>query len=152
MVGVSPTRTRTAVPVTYRILPSRGLVYVHYEGHASLAETAALLERYIKDPDWRPGQKQLVDLEKVTSHDRDFVALMALQARKVDAFLPAGRTQTLLVYYAPSEAGFEMARLAVAAWRGVSGVVASVQREAAGALDILGQPERDMAALLALAR
>lgn len=139
------------MPVTYRILPERGLVYVRYVGFAALPETNDLLTRYMADPDRRPGQKQLVDLSEVTGFERDFVSLMAVQARKAEAFVQPG-AQTLLVYYAPHDAGFEMARLRARSWLGISSVVATIQRDATAALDILAQPERDMAALLATAR
>ena len=73
------------MPIDVRILPKRGLVYVRYEGGISVPETAEAFGAYMQHPDMRPGQKQLIDLTRVTDWDRDFAGLMRLQAGKADA-------------------------------------------------------------------
>ena len=130
-------------------MPHRGLVYVRYEGYVSIDDTVSLLAEYMPHPDRVAGQMQLVDLSAVTGFEKDFARLMGLQAQKADAFRPGDGVQTLLVYYAPHDEGFEMAKLILRSWQGVASVMATVQRNAAHALDILGQPERDMDELLA---
>ncbi|WP_127107421.1 hypothetical protein [Pararhodobacter zhoushanensis] len=136
---------------TYRILPDRALVYVRYEGFVTLDESVAVIGDYINDPQRRPGQMQLVDLSAVTGFEFDFVRLMALQAQKAAIFRPADGIQTLLVYYAPHDEGYEMAKLVLRSWQGVPSVMATIQRHESDALDILGQPERRMDELLSAA-
>ncbi|MCW1933526.1 hypothetical protein [Pararhodobacter zhoushanensis] len=136
---------------TYRILPDRALVYVRYEGFVTLDESVAVIGEYIHDPQRRPGQMQLVDLSAVTGFEFDFVRLMALQAQKAAIFRPADGIQTLLVYYAPHDEGYEMAKLVLRSWQGVPSVMATIQRHESDALDILGQPERRMDELLSAA-
>ncbi|MCA2010523.1 hypothetical protein [Pararhodobacter sp. CCB-MM2] len=140
------------MPASFTILPERGLVYVRYEGFVTIDDTVALLARYMPHPDRVPGQKQLVDLSAVTGFEKDYARLLGLQAQKADVFRPADAVQTLLVYYAPNDEGYEMAKLILRSWQGVRTVMATVQRNAAHALDILGQPERDMEELLTSAR
>jgi len=140
------------VPATFRILPERGLVYVQYTGFVRIDETRQLIATYLKHPDRHPGQKQLVDLSGVTGFEQDFVRLMALQAAKAAIFSPDARTQTLMVYFAPTEVSYAMARLILRSWNGVTHVIATAQRHEAEALDILGQPERRLEDLLSAAR
>lgn len=135
------------MPLSYRILPHRGLVYVRYEGFARAAESARVFAEYAADPDCQPGQKQLIDLSAVTGFDHDFPTLIELQAQKVDAFV-RGAAETLLVYYAPQKVAYDMTRLVLRSWEGVDAVVALVQQDEAEALALLGQPERSMVELL----
>lgn len=136
------------MPARFTILPDRGLVYVRYQGHVTLDDTAEAVGRYMRHPLYRPGQMQLVDLSEVSGFRFDFVRLMALQAQKADLFRPADGVQTLLVYYAPHEEGYKMAKLILRSWQGVTSVVATIQRHESEALDILGQPERRLEDLL----
>lgn len=139
------------MPVTFRIFPDRGLVYVRYTGHCAIDETRRALEAYAIHPDRAPGQKQLVDLSAVTSFDRDYANLIAVQARKADLFIGSD-TETLLVYFAPEAPGQDMARMAQRSWDDVDAVVAIVQQDEGEALSLLGQPERSLTALLEAAR
>lgn len=136
--------------VSFRVFPERGLVFVRYVGFARLQETLETFGRYAADPDCRPGQKQLVDLSGITGFDPNFTKLMEIQARKADVFGAEG-SQTLMVYYAPDKATKELARLALRSWEPFDSVVALVQEDEAQALELLGQPERSLDALWALA-
>lgn len=132
--------------LSYRILPDRGLVYVRYGTRVDFTESGALFAAYTHDPDFRPGQKQLVDFSDVTSIDTDYVRLLALQAKKVDTFVvPAG--ETLMVYFAPTPETDRIARWALRSWDGVAGVVVRVLNDEAAALAFLGQPESSFADL-----
>lgn len=126
------------MPASYRIHADLGLVYVRYAGHVSVQDTRDVFDRFLQDPQNRPGARQLIDLSEVTGFERDLVGLMALQARKAEAFVPPGAPQTLLVYLALSRRGLEMARLIERSWRGLGQVVVSVQTEVGAALDVLG--------------
>jgi len=133
--------------IEYRILNARGLVYVRYSGHVSFSETARAFESYGRDPDMRPGQKQLVDLARVTDWDRDFASLLKIQAAKADLFVAAGH-ETHFVCFAPTEHTQKMARMVLRSWDDVPGVVALLQTTEADALHVLGQPEHSFEALL----
>jgi hypothetical protein len=135
------------MPVTFRILPRRGLVYVRYEGFAQLAETAEVFGRYMTHPDYAPGQKQIVDLAAVTAIEQDFARLLALQARKAEAFMPGG-VQTVIVYHAPTAISRRMAEMVRRSWADVPNVVPVVVETEAEALSVLGQPETCFADLL----
>ncbi|WP_323782098.1 hypothetical protein [Thalassovita sp.] len=123
--------------VSFRIIPPQGLVFVRYEGTITAAESFAAFNDYAHHPDCRPGQKQLVDLARVTGFDEDFPKLMELQARKADVFLAEG-TQTLAVYHAPSPATHKIAQMIQRSWEPFPGVIAVIQENEADALSILG--------------
>ncbi|MFP4273423.1 MAG: hypothetical protein ACLFRU_00210 [Paracoccaceae bacterium] len=125
------------MPASFRILPDLGLVHVRYEGAVRLAETAALFAEYAGHPDRGAGQKQLVDLSAITSFERDYVTLVQLQAQKADIF-PSGEGDTMIVYLAPSDMAFDLARLILRSWDGIPGVIATAQRSEAEALSLLG--------------
>lgn len=132
--------------LTYRIFPDRGLVYVRYGARVDFAESGAMFAAYTRDPDFRPGQKHLVDFSAVTEIDTDYTRLLAVQAAKADTFVfPAG--ETLMVYYAPNPETDRVARWALRTWDGVAGVVCRVLNDEAAALGFLGQPEDSFAAL-----
>ena len=133
--------------IRFQILPSRGLVYVRYEGTARVVDSFAAFMDYAQHPDFRPGQKQLVDLSRVTDFENDFAKLMDLQAVKAQAFMQ-DQTETLLVYFAPGEVTWRMARLAANSWGVVPQVIPRVIRDEAEALAVLGCPERTISALL----
>ncbi len=127
--------------LSYRILPNRGLVYVRYGSRVDFAESGALFAAYSRDPDFRPGQKQLVDFSNVTEIDTDYARLLAVQAAKIEAFVyPAG--ETLMVYFAPTPETDRVARWALRSWDGVAGVVVRIFNDEAAALSFLGQPEQ----------
>lgn len=136
------------MPVNFRILPDRGLVYVRYEGFAKLDDTFEAFAAYAQHPDRRPGQKQLVDLEQITGIEKDYTRIMAMQAVKAETFVEGG-AQTLLVYYAPNEMSYGMARMIMQSWEPIRSVVPLIQQTEAGALELLGQRERSFAEMLA---
>ena len=135
------------MPISFRILPGRGLVYVRYAGHISFSETAQAFGEYMRHPDMRLGQQQLIDLSLVTDWVRDFGALLKLQAQKADAFLGAGH-EVLFVYLAPSDRTQPMARMVLRSWEDVPGVIPLIAETEADALEVLGQPERTIDAML----
>ncbi len=137
--------------VSFRIFPRRGLVYVRCEGVVRVPETMAALEDYFRHPEFRPGQRQLVDLAPVTGIDVDFVDLMKLQARKAEAFY-GGRSDTLVVYHVPTSLPLEMVRMVNQSWEGIDGVVVALMQTEEDALAALGQPEGSFAELMEVAR
>ncbi|RBI85134.1 hypothetical protein DRV85_10805 [Rhodosalinus halophilus] len=135
------------MPVSFQILPVRGLVYVRYEGFARIAESAELFARYMAHPDFAPGQKQLVDLAGVTGIEADFPKLLGLQARKAEAFLPGG-VQTMIVYHAPGAVSRRMAEMVRRSWSEIPSVVPVVVESEVEALEVLGLRERRFAEIL----
>ncbi len=137
--------------VSFRIFPDRGLVVIRYQGFARLDDTMAAFRDYAAHPDASPGQKQLVDLSGVTGYEMDFTKLMHIQANKADVFAADG-AETLVVYLAPCRQSRDFAQLALRSWEPFDYVVALVQEDDAQALELLGQPERSLDALWALAQ
>lgn len=133
--------------VSFRIFPERGLVYVRYDGAVVVAETFAAFGEYMAHPDCRPGQKQLVDMSRVTEFERDYAEIMALQARKADLFTAQG-AETLIVYLVGGPNTKELARVIMRSWEPFDGVVPLIQTEEADALQLLGQPEATVRDLL----
>lgn len=135
------------MPLSYRIVPSRGLVYVRYWGLCVLDETRAVFERYAADPLCRTGQAQLLDLGAVEGFETDYTERMALHARMADVLSRDG-ARTLVAYYAPTPVTYQPALLMRDTYDGIGGIVARVLETQADALSFLGQPERSFAALL----
>lgn len=133
--------------LTFQIMPQRGLVYVRYTGHLLFKDSIEAVAEYARHPDAHPGQKQLVDLAAVTGYERDFTALMKIQASKAEIFT-GGRTETLIVYHAPTDLAQELARIIEKSWADVPGVVISIQTSEEETLSILGQRETSFTALL----
>ncbi|RMD91316.1 MAG: hypothetical protein D6811_09200 [Alphaproteobacteria bacterium] len=134
------------MPVNFRIMPERGLVYVRYDGPARFADTMKAFGAYMSHPDARPGQKQLVDLSAVTGMEIDFPKMMEMQARKADLFGSAA--ETLIVYYAPTAEARRLARHAMRSWEGLPGVVPLMAETEAQALELLGLSEGGISELM----
>ncbi len=137
------------MPVTFRIIPERGLVVVWYAGYATVDETLAATHAYITHPDYAPGQKQIIDLSKIEKFERDYVRFMNMQASKAERLANAD-AQSLAVYVAPTPVSQDVAAMFVRSWEVVDAVVPLVQHNEADALALLGQPETSIKALLAL--
>jgi len=136
------------MPTSFQILPERNLVYARYDGTVDVHEAESVFLDYMRHPDYRPDQLQLVDLTAATGWSGDFIQAMKLQARKAEAFM-AGQKKVLLVYLAPTEAARDIAVIVLRSWKGVPGFVPVLQEHESEALAILGQPETSVAELLA---
>lgn len=135
------------MPVSFHILPDRALAYVRFEGLITVPEAGAAFAEYAAHPDMRPDQRHLLDLSRVTGWTKDFAALLELHAAQLDVLLEATH-EILYVYYAPDDPARSLAQMAVRSWDEVPGVIATLQENEAGALNILGQPETTIDALL----
>ncbi|MDF0601456.1 hypothetical protein P1J78_11990 [Psychromarinibacter sp. C21-152] len=133
------------MPVTYRIHRDLGLVHIRYEGVAWISESFEAVERYMQDPDFRPAQKQLVDLSALTEIKMVYAQLFALQAKKAEAFLRG--PENLIVYYAPTDYAQSLARMISRSWDDVGDVVPVVHDDEAEALALLGLSETTLDAL-----
>jgi hypothetical protein len=133
--------------VSFHILPDRGLVYVEYVGKVDVAETSQVFGAYMRHPDYRRGQKQLVDLSAANGWEKDYTRLMALQAQKAEALFDPAH-ETLFVYHAPTEQTRAIAHIVLRSWDGVGSVVPLIIETESEALAVLGQPETSFADLL----
>lgn len=102
-------------------------------------ESAAVFGQYVRHPDYRHGQKQLIDLDGVTQIDTDFPGLMKLQAQKA-GHLHNPQWQTLIAYLATQERTLRFAHTIQRSWEGIDGVVARVFDDEGAALAFLGVP------------
>ncbi|WP_071675329.1 hypothetical protein [Nioella nitratireducens] len=139
------------MPVSFRIFPKRGLVLVRYWGRVTLEESARAFGCYASDPEFRPGQDQLVDLSGVTAFEKDYLRFMAMQAEKAEILLASG-ARTLLVFYAPSAVSREIAETTMRSWEPSDKLVPMMQEDEADALALLGQRETRIEDLLQTAR
>ena len=138
------------MPVTFDVLPDRGVVFVRYEGRATTAEGLDSFNRYAASADFRPGHKHLIDLSQVTHLRTDYVELLKLEAARAFALLGHG-VQTLVAYYAPTRDTLELAHLSQSCWEGIDSVVPRVFTIEQAALDFLGLREPRIADLMARA-
>lgn len=134
------------MPLNFFISPELGVVYVRYSGAICPEETLDAFADYMKHPDCRPGQKQLVDLRAVTEVNFDFPALLRMQAKKAERFHVPGAS-TLVAYLAGSPETIRIAVMAQQSWDGVSDVIARMFTDEAAALGFLGLPLGDLDAI-----
>ena len=133
--------------ISVRVLPEWGLVYIRYSGRMSLDESNKAFAEYVAHPDFRPCQKQLVDLREVTDWERDFGKLMALQARKADAFVDPN-CSTIVAAIASTETTRKVADFVGRSWDGIDSVAYLVAETEAHALDLLGLAAESLSELL----
>ncbi|WP_147104209.1 hypothetical protein [Tateyamaria sp. syn59] len=135
------------MPVRFRILPDRGLVVVRYSGHVAIDDTMRATRAYVSHPHYAPGQKQLVDFGPITGYEKDYVRFMQMQAEKAGRFA-SSRTQSLVVYIAPTAISQELASLFFKSWNDVHNVVPIVQDCEIEALTLLGEADETVETLL----
>lgn len=139
------------MPLTFRILPDRGLVVARYSGFALIDETVSASKAYGSDPHYAPGQKQLIDMTHITGYEKDYVRFMEMQATKAKRYSGTD-VQTIVVYVAPTQISREISGLFYRSWTDVDAVVPMIQDSEAQALAILGQPEDSIDTLFAYMR
>ena len=135
------------MPGGYRILPAHGLVYVEYEGFATLADARGLYGAYMAAPERRPEQKQLINLARIDDWERDLVGLMQFQADAAAGIYVEEQSMMMVIHAAPGPS-MKLARHFVDAWSDVAGMVVTLQTDEAAALSILGLREESIAELL----
>ena len=137
------------MPASFQILPQRQLVLFTYSGFVTLAESMAVVAAYGEHPDARPWMRQLCDLSAVIGVEHNFPELLKMQAKFVETLLPAGR-DLLVMFYAPTPGGQQLAQMARKSWAGLDSVIVLVQDSEAEALAMLGMREQSLAELQAL--
>ena len=133
--------------VTFRILEDYGLVYVSYGRVANVPDARTAFDTYRKDPRFQSGHKHFVDLSQVEEIDHDVPDFLKLQLSKVEGYL-LDEAQTIIVYYAPHDTAFELARLCARSWEMMPSVVTMIIQDEAEALSLVGVPHHSIAMLL----
>jgi hypothetical protein len=135
--------------VTFHILPQRQLVLFRYSGQVTLQESMDIVAAATAHPDYRPWMRQLCDLSSVTGVEHDFVKLLKMQARILENLAP-GADDMMVLFYAPTRPGQEMAHMAQKSWDGLNSVMVQIQDSEAAVLDVLGLAETRLGDLLQL--
>ncbi|MDO8327047.1 MAG: hypothetical protein Q7T28_08930 [Cypionkella sp.] len=134
------------MPVTFKILPRRNLALFTYSGMVGLQESMEVVAAATNHPDYRPTMRQLCDLSRVTGVERDYLALLRMQAKIVES-LYTPESELVVLFYAPQRAGREMAQMARKSWEGLNSVLVLILDREAQALAVLGLPEMSLQAL-----
>ena len=136
------------MPVSFTILPQRNLAIFTYWGEVTLQESGDVVAAASAHPDHRPGMRQLCDLSRVTGVERNFPALLKIQALMAES-LVIKPMELVVVFFAPTRAGQELVQMARKSWEGLNSVIVLWQEDETDALALLGLPEKSLAALLA---
>ena len=134
------------MPFEFTILPKRNLALFTYSGQVSFQESANVVAAAAAHPDHRPSMRQICDVLRVTGVEKNYFGLLKMQAQIVDSLAPKG-AERLVIFYAPSKGGQEMAQLARKSWEGLNSVIILVQEDEAATLALIGLPETCLAAL-----
>lgn len=101
--------------VDFRIFPAFNIVKVTYWDHAGIEESLEGARRYAAHPQYRPDQKHLFDVSRVTSMDEDFGSIFRMHAELADYYGPL-EFDRLMAYLAPGPVGRRMAEIARRCW------------------------------------
>lgn len=123
--------------IEFRILPEHGFVFIRFEGCMGIAESTEAMGRFTRDPDYRKGMKQLVDLSAVTDWERDFPALMQHLAAQADLYDDPSHP-VLIACLAPTEIARSAASVVARAWDRSQRVVVVIVDTEVEALAVLG--------------
>ena len=135
------------MPVSFQILPRRQLVLFTYSGLVGLQEAMDAVADCASHPDYRPWLRQFCDLSRVTGVERNFPKLLKMQAKFAEDLQPHGH-DLIVLFYAPTPAGQDMAKTARKSWDGLNAVIVLIHDHEAEALALLGLPETSLAQLL----
>ncbi len=98
-----------------RILPEHDLAYFRYSGTASIDDYLAVVDQYPRHPDFRLGQKNLVDLTRLEDIERDYARILELQAR-IAGFVQSTQNDIFSVIVAPSAIAQEASQIVLRSW------------------------------------
>ncbi|THD84190.1 hypothetical protein E7811_00035 [Aliigemmobacter aestuarii] len=135
------------MPVSFLPLPVHGLVLFTYSGHVGMGESMAAITAAARHPAFRPGMRHLVDVSAITGFEKVFPTLLSMQAKVLDDF-PVIEEPTIVLWYAPTRIGQEMAQTVAKSWAETAHVRLVVQEDEEGALSILGLRETRISQLL----
>ncbi|MBY6200479.1 hypothetical protein KUV65_03825 [Maritalea mobilis] len=134
------------MPVDYRVLPDKNLVYVRYWGVVGIEESFSSFRSYVAEPLARAGQRFLIDLSEVTGMEDDIPGLIAFQAEMAGTFL-SGIAPSFILYLAPTPTAYSIARMAQRSWEGLDKPVVVILQDEAQTFDLLGLPDMSLSDL-----
>lgn len=132
----------------FRIFAERGLVYLNFSQDTRIAQCLETLGKLAADPNWSADYGLLVDNSRLTSYDGDFSELQHLSGQLEETAAFTCRT-IRVAYYAPSDLGFGVARMAQQVLSARLPLDIKVFRDEAQALAALGQKETRLSDLFA---
>lgn len=137
------------MPVTFALLPQRNLVLFTYLGEVTMQQVAQVVAEATLHPDHRDGMSHLCDLSRVTGIEKDFAALLKMQAQLTESFA-VRQSDRIVVFYAPNPVARSIAQMAKRSWDGLNSVIVLMHEDEAEALALLGLPERTLSDLQAV--
>ncbi len=129
------------MPVKFSILPHRALILFTYSGAVGLQESLDAVAACSAHPSYSPELRQLCDLTRVTSVERNSVKLLNMQAKVAENLRP-GSTDLIVLFLATTPAGQQLAQSARRSWEGLNSVIVLIHDREDEALAMLGLPER----------
>lgn len=133
--------------VTYHVLPRHNLAIFAYAGLVTFAESLAAVAAVAQHPQHHDTMRQLCDLSRVTGVERDFPALMQMQAQMVESLKPK-QGERFVIFYAPHAAARELSHMARKSWDGLDQVLVREVARESEALALLGVKQKSIAELL----
>lgn len=133
--------------INYKVIPSKGLIYIRYSGIMGVQESREAMSAFMRHPSYQPGLKQLINLSEITDWERDYTAFMMYQAEQLELFKGISMP-TMMVCIAPTQMTQQVAAMVLKSWDVVSDVISVVVRHEDEALQVLGLGEPSLAALL----
>lgn len=103
---------------TFRIFPEYNLLYARYSGLGTIADYMRIVQAYTTHPDYDPHRINLIDLRSLDDFERDYTAVLKLQARTAEFALSA-HADILSIMVAPSPVAQEAAKLILRSWEGI---------------------------------
>lgn len=110
------------LPVSFKILPQRQLIVFTYSGLIGMQELMDCIAACVQHPDYRPWMRQFCDLTDVIGVEQDFPKFLQMMAKIADDLQPT-QSDLIVMFYAPTPAGQEMALRARASWDGLNSVI-----------------------------
>jgi hypothetical protein len=139
------------MPVTYKVLPERNLIVFNYWGDLTPAEAQAAVVEAMQHPMAKSTMRHLCDVSRVTAIERDHVGMMKMQSRIIES-LELNSQDVMVVFYAPTKTGLQIAQMARKSWEGLDRAIVLVQQTEAGALALLGLPDHSLDDLFLVAK
>lgn len=137
------------MPIRYRILEPQDIVYAQYSGVLTGADVEANFREFLRDPAFRLGRPEIIDLSRVSRIDETFLGLMDVLGVVNEGQAPIAGQGTLTVIFAPDDEKFGMARMYQLAAGTQSGIRVEVFRDEARALSAVGRSETSIRDFLA---
>ncbi|MEM1299157.1 MAG: hypothetical protein AAGH68_07725, partial [Pseudomonadota bacterium] len=135
------------MPIAYRIFTDIDLCYARWTGRVSFEEARANWERYLAEPDYRPGRPELIDHRWIDSFDITVPQIRTLVNQVNQQDFPDA-SGTLTVVLAQSPVAYGVARQYQSVADLLPGIKVEIYQDEAEALSALGRSERTVEEVL----